>query len=284
MINSIISKRHRNILLDADGIFSFKKIIPSATKCIELINVTSKALTDIGWDANGDVDETAIASHCGGNVGEIKGWYDQVTGSKLYNNTLSQLPKIYDGSSLYNILGHPAAYFDVDRLNQGAFSYMNDNDLTVYTVSTPDTIDLIRIIAGEATVNSQPQNNSYWCGIHSSASTGRSLSFLRDGADSDKYRAVAPGYSTSHDNIGGIRIETNIGVAAIGNNGLGSSSSITGNSINSGVQFAIGDMSGGTSPFIGHIKAVFVFKKSHTQPEVIQTINTIKSLLKLTFA
>ena len=55
---------------------------------------------DIGFDANGDLDTAAIASHCGSANGFVVTWYDQSgNGNDLTQSTASDQPEIYNGQA-----------------------------------------------------------------------------------------------------------------------------------------------------------------------------------------
>jgi hypothetical protein len=56
---------------------------------------------DIGFDANGDLDTTALLAHCGGNNGFITTWYDQSGNTLNYiQSTESQQPQIVSSGTI----------------------------------------------------------------------------------------------------------------------------------------------------------------------------------------
>jgi len=79
--------------------WSVRKVRSSYTGyCMEVYNGTS--YSDIGFDSNGDLDASAIATHCGSNDGFVSKWYSQGTTTKTFYQTDSTLmPQIYDGTS-----------------------------------------------------------------------------------------------------------------------------------------------------------------------------------------
>jgi hypothetical protein len=55
---------------------------------------------DIGFDANGDLDTTALAAFCSGTNGFVKTWYCQSgNGNDVTQTTTANQPKIYDSST-----------------------------------------------------------------------------------------------------------------------------------------------------------------------------------------
>ena len=69
--------------------------------------------TDIGFDANGDLDTAAISSHCGANNGYVVTWYDQ-SGNQVdaTQATTGSQPQIYNGTAVITENGKPAIDFD----------------------------------------------------------------------------------------------------------------------------------------------------------------------------
>jgi hypothetical protein len=63
---------------------------------------------DIEYDVNGYLDTLAIEAHCGGSVGHVTIWYDQSGNNRhLTQSTAANQPKIYDGTSIYEVNGQP---------------------------------------------------------------------------------------------------------------------------------------------------------------------------------
>lgn len=66
--------------------------------CMEVYNGTS--YSDIGFDSNGDLDVSAIETHCGSNDGYVSKLYDQSgNGHHAAQTDTSLMPKMYDGAS-----------------------------------------------------------------------------------------------------------------------------------------------------------------------------------------
>ena len=74
--------------------------------------------TDIGFDANGNLDTAAIATHCGSANGYVTKWYDQAasggtgSGNVAEQTTEGSQPQIYNGSAVITENGKPAIDFD----------------------------------------------------------------------------------------------------------------------------------------------------------------------------
>jgi hypothetical protein len=91
------------LLLDtytgAAAAYSLRKLRTLYTgDAINVWNGTSYA--DIGFDGSGELDTTALATHCGSNDGFIRYWYDQSGNSNTATQTTTaNMPKIYDGAT-----------------------------------------------------------------------------------------------------------------------------------------------------------------------------------------
>jgi len=114
-------------LLDEVGVsaitaVSFRKLTSAYSgPCIEVRRLSDNTTQDIGFDANGILDEVAVASFCGSSVGTIATWYDQsgngINFTKADYNTpiVAQEPIIYynegGGSAITrNAVGNIASY------------------------------------------------------------------------------------------------------------------------------------------------------------------------------
>lgn len=76
--------------------------------------------TDIGFDAGGNFDTAAAASHIGANTGFIVTWYDQSgNGIDVTNSTASLQPE-YEASGLSSL---PTARFDSDYLENTSVAH-----------------------------------------------------------------------------------------------------------------------------------------------------------------
>lgn len=95
--------------------FSLRKLSNDYTgDAIRIRRDGDNAETDIGF-SGGELDTSAISSHCGSNDGFVVTWYDQASGYDATQSTSSKQPKIYDGTSgviTESTSGKPAMEFD----------------------------------------------------------------------------------------------------------------------------------------------------------------------------
>src|SRR6056300_1090834 len=74
--------------------------------------------TDIGFDADGNLNIAAIAARCGTDNGYVVTWYDQSgNGKDATQATTTLQPQIYNGSAVLTKNSKPALRFDNDRMD-----------------------------------------------------------------------------------------------------------------------------------------------------------------------
>ena len=77
--------------------------------CLKVRRSSDNSELDIGFDSNGDLDISAIETHCGSSDGFVSVWYDQSgNGNNVTQGVTSLQPKIYDGSAVVQDNGRPA--------------------------------------------------------------------------------------------------------------------------------------------------------------------------------
>jgi len=105
---------------------------------IRVRRASDNAEQDIGFDANGDLDTTALATFCSGTDGFVKVWYDQSgNGNDAEQTTTTNQPKIYDSSTgVMTENENPALNFDGtnDGLNCSTNLRASTGASTVVTV------------------------------------------------------------------------------------------------------------------------------------------------------
>jgi hypothetical protein len=119
-----------NKLLDdypgAAAAYSLRKLDKDYTgDAIRVRRASDNTEQDIGFDGNGDLDTSALATFCSGTDGFVKVWYDQAGGNDVEQTTTANQPKIYDSSTgviLDEDNNLPAAFFAGDYLNSGTVS------------------------------------------------------------------------------------------------------------------------------------------------------------------
>jgi hypothetical protein len=105
---------------------------------IRVRRASDNAEQDIGFDGNGDLDTTALATFCSGTDGFVKIWYCQSgNGNDAEQTTTGSQPKIYDSSTgVITQNGKPAASWDGSN-DYLQTTYDNANNYTAFYVQTP---------------------------------------------------------------------------------------------------------------------------------------------------
>jgi len=96
----------------AAAAYSVRQLANTAALAMRIREDGTDTETDIGFDANGDLDTAAIASHCGSNNGYVSKWYDQ-SGEQndAIQGTFGSQPQIYNGTAVITENGKPAIDF-----------------------------------------------------------------------------------------------------------------------------------------------------------------------------
>tara|TARA_R100001440_G_scaffold25369_4_gene41381 strand:- start:406 stop:2364 length:1959 start_codon:yes stop_codon:yes gene_type:complete len=94
--------------------------------CMRIRRDSDDSETDIGFDGSGDLDTSAIATHCGSANGYVVTWYDQANVGGTANNatqsTGGNQPQIYNGSAVITENGKPiliTGYLSTSLSNSG---------------------------------------------------------------------------------------------------------------------------------------------------------------------
>ena len=101
------------LLLDQYGqdnilAYSVRKLRTAYTgNCMRVRNGSSVEL-DIGFDSSGNLDESALLTHCGSGDGFVVKWYDQSgNGGNIENSTTAEQPKIVSSGAVLKSNGKP---------------------------------------------------------------------------------------------------------------------------------------------------------------------------------
>jgi len=87
-----------NTYSGAEAAYSLRKLSLTARTAITVEN-SSGTTADIGFDSNGDLDTSALTTHCGSNYGRVSKWWDQSgNGRHMEQSTATSRPYIVDGS------------------------------------------------------------------------------------------------------------------------------------------------------------------------------------------
>jgi hypothetical protein len=99
----------------AAAAYSVRQLANTAALAMRIREDGTDTETDIGFDANGDLDTAAIASHCSTNNGFVVTWYDQSGNQNdAAQGTSGSQPQIYNGSAVITENGKPALEFNND--------------------------------------------------------------------------------------------------------------------------------------------------------------------------
>jgi len=97
---------------DMSFIYSLRRINPDYTGDAIRVRRTTPDSTeqDIGFDANGDLDEVALLTFCGAGDGFVTIWYEQnqVSDFSISQTTTSQQPQIVDSGAVIKVNGRPS--------------------------------------------------------------------------------------------------------------------------------------------------------------------------------
>jgi hypothetical protein len=107
--------------------------------CMKVRRASDDAEADIGFDSNGDLDTSAIATHCGASAGYCSVWYDMSgNGNNATQSTTTQQPQIYNGTAVITENGKPALQLDsTDQLN-----FTSDDISSFFIVSAPTNLNV----------------------------------------------------------------------------------------------------------------------------------------------
>jgi len=146
---STISSGATPLLLDtysgAAAAYSLRKLRNGYTgSAIRVRENGTSSEADIGFDGSGNLDTTALASHCGANSGFVVTWYDQSGNAKnaTQATAASQPAIVSSGSLIVNALGSPSVLSFRD-----AFGFPGSSSLSA-SVSLTDTKTVILVGQG----------------------------------------------------------------------------------------------------------------------------------------
>jgi hypothetical protein len=200
------------LLLDLYGednrvAYSVRKLRTAYTgNCMRVRNGSSVEL-DIGFDSSGNLDESALLTHCGSGDGYVTIWYDQSgNGYNMVQATTSRQPLIVSSGAVIKENGKPTLFKDTTS------QFMQTTAINVVNTSTGAFTAL-----GVGKYSSSYR--SHFLGHDSATTTKRVAQFLRNGHTSaaEKLRIVV--FSSSAGNTGTTitQIDTSANSAYIGN-------------------------------------------------------------------
>jgi hypothetical protein len=134
------------LLLDnypgAAAAYSLRKLDKDYTgNAIRVRRASDNTEQDIGFDANGDLDTSALATFCSGTDGFVKTWYDQSgNGNDATQTTTSAQPKIYDSSTgVLTENGKPILKGGTSAAYMNLQTTLTDASLDIFSVNTART-------------------------------------------------------------------------------------------------------------------------------------------------
>lgn len=131
---------------DADAAFAFIKLRTDYTgDCIRVRRSSDDNELDIGFDANGVLDSTALSAFCGSSNGFIRTKYDQsINGNNQQQVTGLAQPKIYDGATGLLLLdGFAAASYPLDTVTNLDSRVSIGSAYVVYNTTTSSAVNYV---------------------------------------------------------------------------------------------------------------------------------------------
>jgi hypothetical protein len=186
---------------NADVAYSLRKLRAAYTgSAIRVRRESDNAEQDIGFDANGDLDTSSLATFCSGTNGFVTTWYDQSEGNSndATQSTAASQPKVYDSSTgVITTNSKPSVSFDGsnDHFSTSLSSVLSQpNSIIIvhkFDNSSDDNHDLIDSFpnADRTLIDTSGNNYRLFAGTSYStsisATTSQALAFgLIDGSSS----------------------------------------------------------------------------------------------------
>jgi hypothetical protein len=130
----------------AAAAYSVRQLANTAALSMRVREDATDTETNIGFDANGDLDTAAIAAHCGTANGFVVNWFDQAgSQNDATQSTSGDQPQIYNGTAVITENGKPTIDFSSDFLTSGAIT--STGDQTFSFVTKADTTAQTGILA-----------------------------------------------------------------------------------------------------------------------------------------
>ena len=127
-----------DLLLDtytgAAAAYSVRKLDKDYTgNCMKVREDSGDTEADIGFDGSGNLDTSAIATHCGSANGYVVTWYDQSgNANNATQSTSGNQPQIYNGTAVLTENGKPAVDFDGSDDFLDSALRVNTTDMSSY--------------------------------------------------------------------------------------------------------------------------------------------------------
>lgn len=147
---------------NAQAAYSLRKLDSAYTgNAIEVRN-SSGTLLDIGFDSNGELDTSTLATHIGSGDGTIATWYDQSgNGRDASQSTLSLQPEIASAGTIHTVNGKPAVLFANKYLDTADVQLNPNGEVNVLAVSQFDNTTSFLQVANQMGSNNAQRNFYY---------------------------------------------------------------------------------------------------------------------------
>jgi hypothetical protein len=139
---------------NASAAYSVRRLNSDYTgPCMRVRESLNNTELDIGFDSNGDLDTSQLASHCSFYDGHVVTWYDQSgSGNHISNFTQSEQPQVYASGSHNQLNLKPAINFSNHvLLTSGNIATSDGGFLTTSVFSFDDDSGIKDIAAADAT-------------------------------------------------------------------------------------------------------------------------------------
>ena len=118
----------------AAAAYSVRQLANTAALSMRVRRSNDDAEINIGFNGSGDLDTSAIATHCGSANGYVVTWYDQSGNTNnATQSTGGSQPQIYNGSAVITENGKPTLDFANDQLDTTISLTSNQTIATVVT-------------------------------------------------------------------------------------------------------------------------------------------------------
>jgi hypothetical protein len=124
----------------AAAAYSVRQLSSSETTAMVIRRDSDNQETSIGFDSNGNLDESAIETFCSGTTCKVSEWRDQ-SGNRNHavQTTAANQPTIYTGGAIVKVDGRPA--FTVDGSNDNFnVTALTGGQYGIFTVGKPTSL------------------------------------------------------------------------------------------------------------------------------------------------
>jgi len=231
--------------------------------CIQVRESGGDTLANIGFDANGNLDEAALLAHCGANDGFVRTLYDQSTSGNDAIQTLdSRQPIIVNVGTVQKINNKPAIRFDGTNywLEAGAINGgTKPANYSLFTVNSVIQNTGFNAVLGSSGGGAETRYATFFVNLTPKLSTYMSDGTLHGQFETDAsvYTAINTQYLITTDYEDG---NTSPSIYVNGGSAEPGTVSGTGAISNSGTEgvFQIGNFGSSTREFGGNISEVIV--------------------------